>query len=470
MGTRIVRQLSTTFYPNPLVIFDELISNAHDALADTVTIRLVPNSNELNAIEIADNGEGMSHEGLVHFFYIAHTTKNEVRVRRSFKGIKRAIIGRFGIGKISLYQVCKRFNIVTWHDGVESSATFDFTEFERNEFIDSFKLHVTSLPIEDKRHGTRITLLDLKEDSLVGLTDENVAKRLSKTMPLSPGFKIVIEDGDIKPLVVRSEDIGGERIANVYPIESEVKEVGEVKGTVIFFKHEETKEEGVFIRVLGRLVNFDNPKGVLNLNSISHPRQFANKIRVEVNADGLNEALLTNRAGFMETHPAYIAFTDWLRTEIGRVGEKEYREWQAIRESIEKLEVPIAISEAYSLAAESINDIISKEVRIKKPQQLLSIVMKGRLKIEIRDYPDEQAEAFFDKERGIVVVNSANPSYMFSRAHSKLPGISYHIFKSIAVLIAIESGRDIKSFKAIYDGISDNVEILQSIRDGLRRK
>lgn len=148
VGTQIIRQLSTTFYPNIRMIFDELVSNARDAIATEVKIYI-----GTDKIMIEDNGYGMSPEELEKFFFISSTDKEpgEIKITGS---IKRAIIGKFGIGKLSMYRICNKFEITTWRDGVTSRATFDFSEFESKKFVDEFELDVEEIGQQAKGHGT----------------------------------------------------------------------------------------------------------------------------------------------------------------------------------------------------------------------------------------------------------------------------------------------------------------------------
>src|SRR3989338_6592464 len=70
VGTDLIRQLSTTFYPHTRMIFDEIISNSLDAMSSVVKLDI-----QTDTITFEDNGEGMTRDQLVKFFYIAHTEK-----------------------------------------------------------------------------------------------------------------------------------------------------------------------------------------------------------------------------------------------------------------------------------------------------------------------------------------------------------------------------------------------------------
>lgn|GEM_PF-3220374 len=481
VGTRIIKQLSTTFYPNPLIIFDELVSNASDALASVVRIRL-----EDDTISIEDDGEGMTPDGLVHFFYISHTEKDNRKIR-SFKGVKRYIIGKFGIGKISLYQVCKKFNISTWKNGIVSSASFNFEEFDKSEFVDKFKLHVISEKTDKSGSGTTITLLDLNKDALKGIDVLAVKRRLVKTMPLIDGFRIVLSGTGVQgEIEVKPEDIVG-RIRNTYPIDEDVPEVGPVTGKIVFFNKEEPKSYGVNIRIYGRLVNVDSVTGVINFATFTHPRMLYNKIHVSLNADGLNDALQTNRAGFILTHPAYMAFVEWLKRRIVSLLKKEYIVWEGVKEELISKTIPVGVTQAFQTSSHldpirpaksqrtpSRRDItISSQSVIRRDEQksnLATLIRSGKIEIEVKPLSVLEPEVVFDSRKKVLLINSLNPSYAFAHSQARLPGLVYHIFKATAVLIAIESASTVEEFKTKYDEITRDVDLLDNLTMILRKK
>jgi HSP90 family molecular chaperone len=117
-------------------------------------------------ITIEDNGEGMTRDELVKFFYISYTGKEEGSIK--VKGnMKREIIGKFGIGKLTMYRICKSFEIVSWRGNKAFKATFDFEEFAKNEFVDEFDLKV--VPVNeyfDSDSGTMLVLKKLKSGQI----------------------------------------------------------------------------------------------------------------------------------------------------------------------------------------------------------------------------------------------------------------------------------------------------------------
>lgn len=54
VGTALIKQLSSSFYPKTYMIFDELVSNSRDAGATEVKLGIYKDH-----IEVDDNGDGM---------------------------------------------------------------------------------------------------------------------------------------------------------------------------------------------------------------------------------------------------------------------------------------------------------------------------------------------------------------------------------------------------------------------------
>lgn len=457
VGTDIIRHLSTTFYPRPQIIFDELISNSRDAMAKNVHLHV----NE-KTISIEDDGEGMSHDELVHFFYISHSTKPEEPIKTK-GGLKREIIGRFGIGKLSLYQICNFFDISTWKDGAMSQASFDFRKFEREEYVDDFTLQVYSEKSSSRKSGTRIVLNGLKKT----INARDIKRHLGRTMPLTKDFKVIISGvGLARPVTLASEDVLKGNLDIEYPIDEFVPNVGQVTGAIAYTKYE-TPESGVYVRVFGRLVNFSNPHGIINFSSLTHAYGFARKIYADLNVNGLSEALLTNRAGFLITHPAYLSFQAWLKKKLNDYNVEVNKKWNAVKKDAEVPVIKERISNLFSVQREKITNKAfpssetdkHKRSSVEKPKIMPkvhevdnSMLIHGKkFEIEVEPTGENEPEAVLDKKRNVIIINSLNPLYEISRSHGGVWGVQYHAMRAAIVVFALETSRDLAQFRNTYN-------------------
>jgi hypothetical protein len=464
VGTKIIHNLSRTFYPNPNMIFDELVSNSRDAMSKTVKIHI-----DENSIIMEDDGEGMNKSELIKFFFISHSSKSKHPTKK--KGnMKREIIGRFGIGKLSLYQICNSFEIISWKDNTESKAIFNFKDFEKEKFVDDFALHILSEKKSNRENGTRIILHELKEK----ISARKIKRHLMRTMPLTKDFKIIISGiGLASPVQLRSIDVLKGNISNKYEISEHVDGVGNIEGTIAYKKSESTDDFGVFIRVFGRLVTLSNPHSVINFSGLTHARQFARRIYAELNINGLNDSLQTNRAGFITTNPPYQLFQKWLKRKLNQLNTLENENWQKNNKEVTKTEITSSISDLFSepeILRKVEYETKYKGVKLehttptKKSGDYIKI-KNLKFKISVEDLGLEKPEAVLDSKHKKIIINSSNPLYEISRKGGGIWGLLYHSLKACIIVYSIEISKNLDDFQKNYNKLTQkSEEITQNMK------
>ncbi len=478
VGVDLIKQLSETFYPSVNAVFNELVTNSSDALATEVHIEI-----DDDKITIEDNGEGMGREELVRFFYISSTEKKFQRFKR-IKGVKRAIIGKFGIGKLSMYRICRKFEIISWKGNNESSSLFDFDEFEKKEFIEEFGLDVKSKKNGTRKKGTLLILTDLKTK----VDPKYIKRSLSKSMPLRPDFNVFVNGTKLETVKKNGQDI---------PIEEEISGLGLVKGSLIITDYSLKDEAGIYIRVFGRVVNESNPR-VLNFGILTHGLSYVNRIYGDINIDGLDEAILANRSGFIEDHPKYKLFKAWLKKKLSSIFREVYdEEKKAELESEKDIPREIApeiknilknldrgpkwseIEKKSGTLKEKIRKRIkgkfnvrrttgSREKGREKPKKskssfeqrlqeleesLSEITISGGIKLVIKIEPGapKGPECSIDEGGKTLIINSSHPQYLKVREISR-EAVKYHCIKVVLMDIALTMAeKNLQEFKQLYD-------------------
>jgi len=140
LSAKVFGHISQGLYRTPAGAIKELISNAFDADAETVKIHT--GFPRFESFSCEDSGNGMSPEEFERLM--------EKGVGTSFKRLeetqltpihKRTIIGRLGIGILSLAQVCTQFDLISHHLGTRKAftATIRFPPYTRQD-IDRLKL------------------------------------------------------------------------------------------------------------------------------------------------------------------------------------------------------------------------------------------------------------------------------------------------------------------------------------------
>lgn len=423
VSVKLIKQLSTTFYPKTRMIFDELVSNSRDAMSTEVHIET-----SKDEIVIRDDGEGMTHRELVKFFYISHTDKLESPIK--MRGdMKRYIIGRFGIGKLSLYQICNIFRIETVKDGTMSWTDFDFSELESKDFIDELDLNVHSAPADKGTpSGTTIRLFGLNTRRSRGYNSTALRRALGRSIRPDPTFAIYVDGVKVKSdkLVGSVHEIGEE--------EGRIPGVGTVTGKIFYTTDPLKKDEaGVFVRVFGRVVN-ENPR-LIDFSSLRSPKALSRRTLVDVDADFLADAVMTNRNGFVEDDDKYKKFLDWLRTTLNRHNADEVVEY---KKRMQKEE------------SESLIDGVSPIIR--RARKRMGLLEDYDIKVmPIGSY---EPECVIENARKAIVINSHHPMYLKAREDMCLV---YHVIKAVIVQIALEKSRDLEDFRRNYEKLVSTI-------------
>lgn len=182
---RVIARVTDGIYREPASALRELISNAWDADASSVTI--ITDAPRFERIYVRDDGNGMSYRTLSHLIKniggsAKRTQKGQVLgvtgvddVDRSPKG--RPLIGKVGIGLFSVSQLARRFRIITKVKGEpyrliaevtlraysEDGDEFDQAERESDDRYISGVVEIVRQEAPDvESHGTDLILEELK--------------------------------------------------------------------------------------------------------------------------------------------------------------------------------------------------------------------------------------------------------------------------------------------------------------------
>ncbi len=176
-------QLSRGLYRSTACAFKELVNNSFDAYATEV--RIYTNFPGFDFISCVDNGKGMSLEEFKGYFDeegVGTCLKRKGGERYTEgKGFKRPIIGKLGIGMMSIGQICHSFEIESHYvrDGKPSAYKAEVVledvdlplpeEVERDPKFDARHIDVGTWslgdPIEfdEKKIGFRIYSTDVRD-------------------------------------------------------------------------------------------------------------------------------------------------------------------------------------------------------------------------------------------------------------------------------------------------------------------
>ncbi|MBA7508173.1 hypothetical protein ES705_00094 [subsurface metagenome] len=195
VAAQIVQHLSKGIYSNPANCIKELINNSFDADASKVIIRAKP---EFDTFSITDDGEGMNYTDFNNkFLWISRSDKRDKR--EETKRFKRPIIGKIGIGFISVSEICEKMIVISSKKGekFKFQAEIDFGKFKKT-------IHKK----ENFYELSEVKLTNLKEK-------ENACYTIILLSELTKDFKELLEDKDIHEAGIKIATFDGKRFEKI---------------------------------------------------------------------------------------------------------------------------------------------------------------------------------------------------------------------------------------------------------------
>jgi DNA mismatch endonuclease Vsr len=193
---RLIGLIGEELVTDEAVAIVELVKNAYDADATTITVRFSstepPSPNELT---VEDNGHGMSLDIVLNAWFQPGTVSKRVK-ERSPKG--RLFQGAKGIGRFASARLGKTILLETKTAGAANgvSAVMDWRVFTEDRFLDEIEVLYEPWRNPDIEHGTRLMITELDETVWSDANYVRVHERLSRL--ISPfddvqGFQILLE-------------------------------------------------------------------------------------------------------------------------------------------------------------------------------------------------------------------------------------------------------------------------------------
>ena len=340
---RIVRLLSASTYESFPRALRELVSNAYDADATTVTIDI---HEEQQTIFISDDGSGMTPDEFDFFLRIAGEKRSATRTTES----GRTRIGQFGIGFLAMFPFCE---IVEIESTVAGSPLFFVARIPVSNFFQSFEsetLDVTTAAFvsgrefEDRnlraKHYTRITLLKTTSNFHNYLAQSQDIKKYKNSIRSYSGMeRLKWELQDILPLAFPENSVVTQFV-NPNPVDFNVILSGETLVSNDFVKEVLEHSDGLervgkirFSWVIGTPWHATRPDEARGLRLRLHrvgvgPRQYfdlgvagrtfsrLNWLTGEVNVvAGLDEAIAVDRDSFTQSQD-FEDFREFFRSKL----------------------------------------------------------------------------------------------------------------------------------------------------------
>jgi hypothetical protein len=186
LSAKVFGHISQGLYRTPAGAIKELVSNAYDA--DATIVRIHTDFPRFETFSCEDNGRGMSRNEFIRLMERGIGNSAKRSDDAEFSEIhQRPLIGRLGLGILSLAQICTQFEIVSHHRQTESAfrVIIKFPPYTREEMdslsrstkvIKGGEYLVSELTFDQKSQGVKIFTKNIREQ---------FRKRLRSSLSLS---------------------------------------------------------------------------------------------------------------------------------------------------------------------------------------------------------------------------------------------------------------------------------------------
>ncbi len=179
LSLNILNHLGLNLYSNIPAVLSEIVANAWDADAETVEV-VIDADNE--KIVISDDGHGMNLEDINNKYLNVGYGRRDKPEGRLTPRFDRPVMGRKGIGKLSLFSIARKVEIYTVKDGERHGFRMLLEDIQNKikdkEALDTYYPQPISVTERDISKGTKIVLTDLKK--ALHLTVPALRKRLAR--------------------------------------------------------------------------------------------------------------------------------------------------------------------------------------------------------------------------------------------------------------------------------------------------
>ena len=359
INLNVLNHLGINLYSNIPAVLSEVVANSWDADAKNVDIEI-----GTERITITDDGHGMTLDDINgKYLEVGYERRTHEAVKT--EKFDRDVMGRKGIGKLSLFSIAKIVKVETFKDGSQNGFVMSTDEIEEHIKQNSHKPYEpTPMPDSEmvlNKTGTRIVLTDLKKRILI-THPEYVKRRLARR------FSIIGDDNftvcvDGTPINITDRDYF-DKLQYLWHYGDKSEQYVELCNKSDKFEHEEKREGAIQYEhnsqeatypVRGWIGTVTTPSVLTdkdvkeNLNKIVvmvrgklaqedilediREAGFYNKYLIgEIHADFLDDNELfdiatSNRQEIIKDDPRYIALREWLKGELSHIRVK----WDDLR-------------------------------------------------------------------------------------------------------------------------------------------
>ena len=219
ISLNVLNHLGLNLYSNTPAVLSEAVANAWDADAETVAIKIDANKKK---ITITDDGVGMSRDDINEKYLTVGYERRKQKGEAKTPAFGRPVMGRKGIGKLSLFSIASTIEVWSVKDGKKSGCRLELEKIRQAIKKGEGQYRPTPVSASKVRisKGTRITLTNLRKQ--LHKTGDALRRRLARRFSVigdAHRFSVTV---DGTPITVADRDYF-HRLQYLWPIGKDAK-------------------------------------------------------------------------------------------------------------------------------------------------------------------------------------------------------------------------------------------------------
>jgi hypothetical protein len=343
-----IEHLGVSLYSKLPSVLSELLSNSWDADADIVTIDFIEDGENKEIIYI-DDGEGMTFDELNNkYLVIGRNRRQDTSRQTSLKG--RPVIGKKGLGKLSVFGICDEIEVISIKEGLENHFTMNLQEIKDSRGNEYSPVLLEYKKESLKPSGTVIKLKKIRRKS--GFNLDEIALSLSKKFIIFSEMDTrITKNRDVKTEIHVTNELkfGALNTEFKWPFpddkyNSNYSHWAEMKGSIISLKTpvKDTEMRGIYLISRGKIVNVASFYGARDNDQFHN--YVTGYLEVDFIDDFEDDVISTDRHSLNWEHEETRELQAYLQEIIKVIG----REWRTKRASA-KL---VAVEKMHSIGFE----------------------------------------------------------------------------------------------------------------------
>ena len=316
----VIEDLGIKLYSRLPQVLSEVVANAWDANASMVEIALQEGEIDPDsAIIVRDNGHGMTY-GEIGDKFLRVGRKRRDEEGDKTKGRKRDVMGRKGIGKLSVFGIARKAEIMTVRGGKLSVFQMDVDEMlNEARKTGKYKPKITSVDEStEESDGTVITLTSLTRKT--NIDAQSVRRGIAKHFTIiGDEFCVSVNGKQILP----SDKFMDSDWEKTWEIDEPVDNGNPewiVSGWIGATKKPLIEDDlGITITAKGKLIQSPTMFGIKSGSKYSYS-YIAGEIRAEF-CDKEVDSVATDRHSVMDT-PQGMALREWGADKLGKISDE----------------------------------------------------------------------------------------------------------------------------------------------------